>query len=247
MRVLPSSIGLAALSLGACDQLAERQPVAAPVEAATGALAGGAATATPGARMTPAAGPELRILAFGDSLFAGYGVGKENSYPAQLEEALREEGRNVRVINAGISGDTTAAGRQRLAFTLDAQKPAPDLVLLELGANDMLRALPPAQTRANLVAMLDELQRRRIPVVLMGMRAPPNFGIEYLRSFDAIYDELGARPGVTLVPFWLETIYRRPELFQNDRLHPTTEGLGVLVDATKDAVADALPAPKVAA
>ncbi|WP_133365791.1 arylesterase [Qipengyuania sediminis] len=235
MRVPPSSIGLAALALAGCEQPAERS-AAAPA---------GAASVTPApARLAPVAGPEQRILAFGDSLFAGYGVGKANSYPAQLEAALRAEGRNVRVVNAGISGDTTAAGRQRLAFTLDAQQPAPDLVLLELGANDMLRALPPAETRANLTAMLDELRSRGIPVLLMGMRAPPNFGPDYQRGFDAIYRELGARPGVTLVPFWLETIYRRPELFQADRLHPTSKGLGVLVEATKEAVAEALPPPR---
>lgn len=189
----------------------------------------------------PIAGPERRILAFGDSLFAGLGVGKENSYPAQLETALRQEGINARIVNAGISGDTSGAGRQRLAFTLDAQKQAPHLVLLELGANDMLRALSPAETRANLTAILDELAQRKIPVLLMGMRAPPNYGPEFQREFDAIYAKLGKRPGVTLVPFWLETIYQRPELFQADRLHPTIEGLGALVDATKEAVKGALP------
>lgn len=193
----------------------------------------------------PIAGPERRILAFGDSLFAGLGVGMENSYPAQLEKALRDDGINARIVNAGVSGDTSAAGRQRLAFTLDAQKRAPDLVLLELGANDMLRALSPAGTRANLSAMLDEFADRDIPVLLMGMRAPPNYGPEFQREFDAIYEELGKRQGVTLIPFWLETIYQRPELFQGDRLHPTVEGLGVLVGATKSAVVDALPPLKV--
>ena len=224
-----TSIVAFALMLAACqeqpEQTIDRTTAAQPAQAST----------------QPVAGPERRILAFGDSLFAGLGVGKENSYPAQLEQALRAEGLNVRIANAGISGDTSAAGRQRLAFTLDAQRPPPDLVLLELGANDMLRALSPAETRANLAAMLDELAKRRIPVLLMGMRAPPNYGPEFQREFDAIYSELGQRDGVTLVPFWLETIYQRPELFQTDRLHPTTEGLGVLVDATKDAVADALP------
>lgn len=186
-------------------------------------------------------GPERRILAFGNSLFAGYGVGVENSYPAQLQAALRADGVNARVVNAGVSGDTTAAGRARLAFSLDAQDEAPQLVLLELGANDMLRAISPVETRANLSAMLDELARRGIPVLLMGMRAPPNYGPEFQRDFDAIYADLGQREGVTLVPFWLEEVYRRPELFQADRLHPTTEGLGVLVDATVGAVKSALP------
>lgn len=223
MRIAPLSISLC-LSLMGCGQ-SQDQP-AAP---------------SPAASARPVPGSERRILAFGDSLFAGLGVGPENSYPAQLEAALREDGINARIVNAGVSGDTSAAGRQRLAFTLDAQKPAPELVLLELGANDMLRALSPAETRANLTAMLDEFAERRIPVLLMGMRAPPNYGPEYQRAFDAIYAELGKREGVTLVPFWLETIYQRPELFQADRLHPTVEGLGVLVGATKAAVKDALP------
>lgn len=201
-----------------------------------------AATSAPGgAAQRPVSGPERRILAFGDSLFAGFGVGIENSYPAQLETALRGEGLNVRIVNAGVSGDTSAAGRQRLAFTLDAQKSTPDLAILELGANDMLRAIDPAETQANLAAMLDEFARRDIPVLLMGMRAPPNYGPEYQQAFDAIYAELGRREGVTLVPFWLETIYQRPELFQADRLHPTVDGLGELVEATKGAVVVALP------
>jgi acyl-CoA thioesterase I len=228
MRIAFSSIVPLALLLVACGS----DPGAQPAQRSEPATAQAA---------QPVAGPERRILAFGNSLFAGYGVGLENSYPAQLERALREDGINARIVNAGVSGDTTAAGRQRLAFTLDAQQDQPHLLLLELGANDMLRGLDPGQTRANLAAMLDELAKRRIPVLLMGMRAPPNYGPEYQREFDAIYAELGERPGVTLVSFWLETIYRRPELFQSDRLHPTTEGLGVLVDATKAEVAGALP------
>ena len=226
------SIAVIALTVAGCGQ-ADTQPS----DQGSNRVEQSTAPAT----VRAVAGPERRILAFGDSLFAGLGVGKENSYPAQLEAALRNDGINARIVNAGVSGDTTAAGLQRLAFTLDAQKPAPELVLLELGANDMLRALSPAETRANLTAMLDELARRGIPVLLMGMRAPPNYGLDYQRDFDAIYAELGRRPGVTLVPFWLEAVYRRPELFQSDRLHPTTEGLGVLVGATKQAVRDALP------
>ena len=231
MRIALSSIsGLLALALAACEQAPQ-----------TAAMRDEAPAPVPAAATKPISGPERRILAFGDSLFAGYGVGTGNSYPAQLEVALRADGINARVVNAGVSGDTTAAGRQRLAFTLDAQQTAPDLVLLELGANDMLRALSPAETRANLAAMLDELAERDIPVLLMGMRAPPNYGPEYQQVFDAIYAELGRRQGVTLVPFWLETIYRRPELFQADRLHPTTEGLGMLAETTKEVVKTALP------
>ncbi|MFW2349437.1 arylesterase [Qipengyuania sp.] len=186
-------------------------------------------------------GPERLILAFGDSLFAGYGVGRENSYPAKLETALRTQGINAVVTNAGISGETSGAGAQRLKFTLDAQEEKPDLVMLELGGNDMLRAIPPAATRANFETMLDELKRREIPVLLMGMRAPPNYGPEYQQEFDAIYGTMAQRYGVAIIPFWLEAIYQDPSLFQDDKIHPTTKGIDVLVADTLDEVEAALP------
>ena len=186
-------------------------------------------------------GPERHILAFGDSLFAGKGVGPERSYPARLQAALRAKGIDAVIANAAVSGDTTAAGRDRLAFTLDAQPQKPDLVLLELGANDMLRGLDPAQTRANLAAMLDELKRRDIPVLMMGMRAAPNYGADYVERFDAIYPHLAKRYKTALIPFWLDSIYQRPELFQSDHLHPTVAGIDVLVQATAPEVERALP------
>ena len=183
-------------------------------------------------------------MAFGDSLFAGKGVGLDKSYPAQLQSALRAKGINAVVANAGVSGDTSAAGAERLAFTLDAQPRKPDLVLLELGANDMLRGLDPTQTRANLAAMLDELKQRKIAVLIMGMRAPPNYGADYEQRFDAIYPHLAKRYQADLLPFWLDSIYRRPELFQSDHLHPTVEGIDVLVKATEKSVEQALPPAK---
>lgn len=196
------------------------------------------------ASLAPTAGPKRIILAFGDSLFAGHGVGLDRSYPAQLQAALRRKGINVEIVNAGVSGDTSAAGRARLAFTLDAQQHEPDLVLLELGANDMLRGLSPDQTRANMAAMLEELKKRKIPVLLMGMRAPPNYGGQYREDFDSIYPDLAEKYGAQLIPFWLESIYRRPELFLPDHLHPTVKGIGVLVDSTEGAVEKALPSSK---
>jgi acyl-CoA thioesterase-1 len=192
----------------------------------------------------PVMGPERRILAFGNSLFAGYGLQPEESYPARLEAALRARGVNARVINAGVSGDTTAAGLQRLAFTLDAQQTRPDLFILELGGNDLLRGLSPDETRANLAKILAELKRRGIPVLVMGMRAPPNYGLDYQTRFDAIYRELAREYGAALIPFWLEAIYREPELFQADRIHPTAQGIERLVAATIDAVERALPPPE---
>ncbi|MXO49992.1 arylesterase [Erythrobacter gaetbuli] len=220
----------AALALAACGSdadTAERAP-----EAAASAEA---------AAPIEVAGPERHIFAFGDSLFAGYGIGLENSYPADLERALRERGINARVTNAAVSGETSAAGAKRLAFALDNQPVKPDLVLLELGGNDMLRGLSPAETRANFESMLAELKQRNIPVVLMGMRSPPNYGPEYQQAFDALYPELAKQYGATLIPFWLEMIYQDPSLFQDDRIHPTNEGIDKLVAATVEEVEAAIP------
>jgi acyl-CoA thioesterase-1 len=184
---------------------------------------------------------EQRILAFGDSLFAGYRVGERESYPAQLEAALRGQGHMVRVTNAGVSGDTSAAGLQRIEFVLDSLEAPPDLVIVELGGNDLLRGISPAETRENLGAILAELRERRIPVLLMGMRAPPNLGHAFVRDFDAIYPDLASRYGAALVPFFLAPVYDKPTLIQDDKIHPTAEGIEALVAATVDDVATALP------
>lgn len=191
----------------------------------------------------PIMGEEVRILAFGDSLFAGYGFSDPDadSYPAKLEAALRSKGINARVSNAGVSGDTSAAGRQRLGFVLEAEEQKPDLFILELGGNDLLRGLSPDQTRENFSAMLDTLKEQGIPVLIMGMRAPPNYGPEYQQAFDALYGELAQEYSAALIPFWLEDIYQQPQLFQNDRIHPTVEGIEELVGSTVDQVAAALP------
>jgi acyl-CoA thioesterase-1 len=188
-------------------------------------------------------GAERRVLALGDSLFAGYGLRSDESYPARLEAALRARGIDARVANAGVSGNTTADGLARLAFTLDNQKIAPELVLVELGANDMLRGLPPEQVRANLDAILTELGKRKIRVVLMGMLAPPNLGADYRRRFDTIYPELAKKHGAALVPFFLQGVIGRADLVQADRLHPTAPGIEAIVAATVAPVADALPKP----
>lgn len=227
-------IGLGALALAACSD------GAGDAARAPGAGEDGAA-ALPA---IPVMGPERRIIAFGDSLFAGYGLDPAQSYPARLEAALRAKGVNAAISNAGVSGDTTAAGLQRLAFTLDAQVAKPDLFILELGGNDLLRGLEPEETKANLGKMLDELKARGIPVLLMGMRAPPNYGPEYQAQFDALYRDLAKQYGADLIPFWLEDIYREPELFQADRIHPTAEGIERLVAATLGEVEGALPPPK---
>lgn len=225
-------MGAIALLLAGCGDEAASDAARTPEVAEDGAAALPA---------IPVMGPERRIIAFGDSLFAGYGLDPAQSYPARLEAALRTMGINAAITNAGISGDTTAAGLQRLAFTLDAQSGKPDLFILELGGNDLLRGLSPAETKANLAKMLDELKARDIPVLLMGMRSPPNYGPEYQAEFDALYSDLARQYGAKLIPFWLEDIYREPELFQSDRIHPTAEGIERLVGATLGEVAGALP------
>lgn len=186
------------------------------------------------------AGEERRILAFGDSLFAGYGLASEEGYPEQLEVALRARGINARVADAGVSGDTTAGGRQRIAFVLDSMERAPDLALVELGGNDLLRGLSPAEARANLAAILQELKSRDIPVVLYGMRAPPNAGPEYQSEFDAMYPELAREYDAALIPFFMEPLLGKPGLVQNDRIHPTAAGIDAMVTATVNEVAGAL-------
>lgn len=219
---------LVALALAACGGEA---PVPEPTASAT----------EPAAGTTSVTGPELHILAFGDSLFAGYGVGEENSYPAKLEAALRARGIDARVANAGVSGDTTAAGLQRIEFVLDGLGEKPDLAIVELGGNDLLRGISPEETRANLSAILEELDERNIPVLLMGMRAPPNLGEAFVEDYDALYPEIAGQYGAALVPFFLAPVYDKPELIQPDRIHPTAEGIEVLVGATVDEVREALP------
>lgn len=189
----------------------------------------------------PVMGEERRILAFGDSLFAGYGLEEDEGYPERLEAALRARGINARVADAGLSGDTTAGGLQRIAFVLDAMERKPDLALVELGGNDLLRGLSPEEAEANLSAILDELKKRGIPVVLYGMRAPPNAGPEYQEQFDGMYPRLAKEYGAALVPFFMEPVFDKPELRQADRIHPTAQGIEDMVAATVETVADALP------
>lgn len=185
-------------------------------------------------------GDEVPILALGDSLFAGYGLEPGQSYPARLEAALRARGINARIANAGVSGDTTAGGLQRLTFALDGQARAPALVIISLGGNDMLRGVAPAETRANLDAILTELSQRKIRAVLLGMLAAPNLGADYRKAFDPLYPALAKKHDAALVPFFLQPLIGKPELIQPDRIHPTLEGINLLVADTVDEVAEAV-------
>lgn len=213
--------------LGACGSEQPAPPPAEPTGAAVPEL--------------PVMGDELRIVALGDSLFAGYGLEPGQSYPARLETALRARGINARITNAGVSGDTTGGGLGRLDFTLSSLEKPPALVIISLGGNDMLRGLSPQETRGNLDEMLGKLKARGIPVVLMGMLAAPNLGADYRAQFDPIYPALAKQYGATLVPFFMQPLIGRPDLVQADRIHPTLPGIDLMVAETVEAVAGALP------
>ena len=187
-------------------------------------------------------GPERLILAFGDSLYAGYNLKRGETMPGHVEVLLRQQGINAKMVNAGVSGDTTAAGRKRLTFALDNLPRKPDLVLLGLGGNDVLRQIPIAETRANMVAMLDELRRRDIPVVLTGMRAPPNLGPDYAGQFDAMYPALAREYQAELDPFVLQGVLGDRHLMLPDGIHPNEKGLNVMASRIAPIVARRLKA-----
>jgi acyl-CoA thioesterase-1 len=186
---------------------------------------------------TAATGDTLRLLAFGDSLTAGFGLPKDVSFTAQLERALAKEGLAVTVINAGVSGDTSAGGLARLDWTL-AGTPhgGPDAVIVELGANDALRGIDPRVTYDNLDAILSEFRRRGLPVLLAGMRSPPNMGPEYAEAFNGIYARLAEKHQVALYPFFLEGVAADPELNQADGIHPNARGVAEIVKRMSPAV-----------
>ncbi|GAB4228844.1 MAG: arylesterase [Methyloligellaceae bacterium] len=168
----------------------------------------------------------LTIVALGDSLTAGFGLAREAAFPRQLEAALRKRGHKVRVINAGVSGDTTAAGLARLDWALG---PRADAVILELGANDALRGLEPGQARANLDAILTRLREKGIPVLIAGMLAPRNLGADYAARFDSIFPDLAKKHGALLYPFFLEGVAGKQALNLPDGLHPNARGVAVIV------------------
>lgn len=167
------------------------------------------------------------IVVLGDSLTAGYGLPREASFPAQLEEALRARGREVRVVNSGVSGDTTAGGLSRVDWVLADN---PDLLILALGANDALRGFEPVETRKNLAAILEKVLGRGIKVLLAGMKAPRNLGSPYYTRFDRIYAELAAEYDVPLYPFFLDGVATETALNLEDGIHPNPDGVRVMVE-----------------
>jgi len=171
---------------------------------------------------THAAPTSLRLLVLGDSLSAGYGLPHTDGFEMQLQQALRADGHDVRIIDGAVSGDTSAGGRARLDWVLAG---GADAAIVELGANDGLRGEDPGDMEANLNAILDAMAAKHIPVLLTGMYAPPNFGADYERAYRAVFDRLGQRPGVLYDPFFLQDVAEVPALTQPDGLHPNAQGV----------------------
>ncbi len=193
--------------------------------------------AAPAARPVP---PRPLILAFGDSLTAGYHLPRGLGFAPQLEASLRRHGIPATVADGGVSNDTSQAGRARLGWTLGGLPRKPDLVIVELGANDMLRGLDPRLTRANLDAILADLDRRRIPVVLAGMRAAPNLDPAYIAAFGKIYPGLAAKHRARFYPFFLAGVAGRRGMVQGDGLHPTFAGVKMIVMGILPTITSAL-------
>jgi acyl-CoA thioesterase-1 len=182
------------------------------------------------------------VLAFGDSLYAGYGLGPTQGFAPRLEQALRAAGVAATVQNAGVSGDTTAAGRQRLKFTLDGLQRTPDLALVGLGGNDMLRGIDPKETEANLQAICTELRGRGIEVLMTGMLAAPNLGADYGKRFNSLFPRVANSCGAKLYPFFLEGVVTDRRLMLPDRVHPNSSGIERIVTKVAPVVAERLKA-----
>jgi acyl-CoA thioesterase I len=177
--------------------------------------------------IAPARAADHVIAALGDSLTAGLGVGVEEAYPAVLEARLRREGFDYRVVNAGVSGDTSAGGLRRIDWVL---KLSPDIVIVALGANDGLRGQPPDALRDNLIRIIERARAGGARVLLAGMRVPPNYGAEYARAFAAVYPAVAQATGVPLAPFLLDGVAGNPRLNQADGIHPTAEGQRIIAN-----------------
>src|ERR1700741_3101373 len=186
-------------------------------------FAGAGADAAP--RANPAAKP-VKLLVLGDSLIQGYGLAPGQDFPAQLERALKVRGMNVKVINGGVSGDTSAGGVARIAWSLTDN---PDAAIVEFGGNDALRGLAPTDTERNIGAILAALKARHIPVLLAGIKSPRNMGADYTKEFDAVFPALAKKYEVLFYPFFLDGVAVNPALNQRDGIHPDEKGVAVIV------------------
>lgn len=184
---------------------------------------------------TPALAQTKRIVALGDSLTAGYGLQSGEDFATRLQESLIKEGLDVKIDNAGVSGDTTAGGLARIDWAIEgAQKP--DLVLVALGANDMLRGIDPAVTKDNLSKILTKLKEKDIPAFLIGMRSPTNMGPFFCGKFDKVFKELADEYDVPLYPFFLDGVAMKTEFNLEDGMHPNAKGIDIIVEKITPAV-----------
>jgi acyl-CoA thioesterase-1 len=190
------------------------------------AIVTGAGAIVPAVAQSAGGARPVKIVALGDSLTAGYGLPADAAFPARLERALIGKGLAITIANAGVSGETSADGLARLDWSVPK---GTDAVILELGVNDSLRGIDPKRTRAALEAILRRFAEWRIPVLLVGMRAPPNMGTDYTRAFDAIYPDLAAAHDVVFYPFFLDGVAAERDLNQGDGIHPTAAGVDVIV------------------
>jgi acyl-CoA thioesterase-1 len=178
------------------------------------------------AAVLPASADPVRIVGFGDSLMAGYGLGPGEAFPDKLQSALRDKGHDVVIDNAGVSGDTSSGGLARLDWSVPE---GTAIVILELGANDMLRGIEPAITEKNLDAMVTRLKERGIAVLLAGMRAAPNLGPDFAERFDPIYERIATKHGIALMPFFLDGVAADARYLLADGMHPNAAGLDIMV------------------
>jgi acyl-CoA thioesterase I len=173
-----------------------------------------------------AAAQPLTLLGFGDSLMAGYGLQPSDAFPVKLEAALKAKGHDVKVINAGVAGDTALDGASRIEWALSDEV---DAVIVEFGANDALRGLPVPQAEQALDQLLTKLAEKKLPVLIAGMRAPPNLGPDYQKAFDGMYPKLAEKHGMLLYPFFLDGVAAEVKLNQADGMHPNPAGVDVIV------------------
>lgn len=188
-------------------------------------------------------GDEIVIVAYGDSLTAGYQLPPNEAFPVQLEKALREKGHDVRVVNAGVSGDTAAEGLARFDWTMPKDA---DAIILELGANDSLRGIPIDETTKSLDSILKRAQEKKLEILIAGMEAPRNWGADYVTDFRAMYESLSQKYNTLLYPFFLEGVALDPSLNLGDGMHPTGEGVAKIVERILPKVEELIARIKVA-
>jgi len=198
-----------------------------PAREGIGPQLGTEVTAPPGRPKKSLSGERPRIVAFGNSLTSGLGVPPDQSYPAHLQRTLDAAGYAYRVVNAGVSGDTTAGGIRRVSWVLNSK---PAIVILELGGNDGLRGLSLKETKANLERIIQQFQQASVTVVLAGMKLPPNYGEDYTAGFEALYQAVATQYQLKLIPFFLDGVAASSSLNQADGIHPTGEGYRLIVE-----------------